>query len=280
MIDYHIHPNYSQDAKGSLEEFCDSAIMHNVKEIAFTTHVDSDPATDDCFVVVEGKKIDVKSDYWLEHYESSIRLVGDIFKEKGLVVRLGAELDLYPGVMNNLPEKFHSTEFDIILGSVHLIDHLAISAQKESQSVFTKYSVEDIGEIYFNTLIQSIEESPITVLSHLDLYRRYGELYYGNKIHTLWQSHIKELTDKMKIHNVGFEINTSTWRKGMNDPMPSIELISALIKNGVTTISVGSDAHKPKDVGSGIDKAIALLVENGFPAPSVFEKGKAVLYKS
>ncbi|MHA1927004.1 MAG: histidinol-phosphatase HisJ family protein [Candidatus Thorarchaeota archaeon] len=280
MIDYHIHPNYSQDAQGSLEEFCESAIRQNVREIAFTTHVDSDPATEDCFVVVEGKRIDIKSDYWLEHYESSIRSIGDTFKEKGLVVRLGAELDLYPGVMNNLPEKFLSTEFDIILGSVHLIDHLAISAEHEARSVFKNYSVEDLGEIYFNTLIQNIEESPITVLSHLDLYRRYGELFYGDKIHSLWHPHIKDLTDKMKIHNVGFEINTSTWRKGMQNPMPSIELISALVKNGVTTISVGSDAHRPKDVGSGIDRAITLLAENGLPAPSIFEKGNPFSYKS
>ena len=85
------------------------------------------------------------------------------------------------------------------------------------------------------------------------------------------------LTDKMKINGVGFEVNTSTWRKGMKNPMPSIELISALVKNGVTTISVGSDAHRPKDVGSGIDRALTLLAENGFPyriAPTTRQRNR------
>jgi len=276
MTDYHIHPNYSGDAKGTLEEFCESAIENNIREIAFTTHVDSDPATNDCWVLVEGKRVDVKSSYWLEHYESSIRTVGDKYSDRGLIVRLGAELDLYPDVMENLPEKFISTEFDIVLGSVHLIDHMAISAQKEALSIFKHYSVEEIGEKYFGILLESIEESPVNILSHLDIYRRYGEGYYGERIGSLWEPHLKELSLKMKKHTVGFEINTSTWRKDFVDPMPSFQLISALIENGVDIITLGSDAHKPEDVGSGIDRALRLLSDNGFPEPSGMKKGKPI----
>jgi histidinol-phosphatase (PHP family) len=36
MFDYHIHPNYSIDAEGEVEDFCKAALNAGLKEIAFT----------------------------------------------------------------------------------------------------------------------------------------------------------------------------------------------------------------------------------------------------
>jgi histidinol-phosphatase (PHP family) len=275
MIDYHVHPNYSMDAKGTLEEFCDSAISKGIQEIAFTTHVDADLETEDCFVLVEGERIHIQSDRWVEHYEASIRTIGDKYKERGLLVKLGAELDLYPGVAEVLPERFFQTDFDFIIGSVHLIEHKAISLREEAEEIFTKYSVEELGEIYFSMLFESIDISLFNILGHIDIYRRYGEAFYGHSIHTLWKPHLKELASKMRKYNVGFEINTSAWRKGQNEPMPAKLLTKALIEQGVDTITVGSDAHKPQDVGDGIKRAIELLKQLGVKGPSGFSKKKS-----
>ncbi len=270
MFDYHIHPNYSIDAEGEVEEFCRAALNAGLKEIAFTTHLDTDRVTEDCYVNVKGKSVDVSSSEWFEDYELTIRNAGDHFSDSGLQILLGIEVDCFPNVETALPERFFSTDFDIILGSVHLIDHIAISAGDRAEEVFRKCSIEDLGEMYFSIMLDSIDLGIFDILAHIDLYRRYGESFYGDAIHDLWKPHLKELASKMKRRRVGFEINTSSLRRGMTEPMPEERIIHALKLEGVETVTVGSDAHTPNEVGKGINEALDIIERTGFQGPSIF----------
>jgi len=44
LVDYHVHPDYSLDATGSVQEHCRRAVELGLAEICFTTHFDADPA--------------------------------------------------------------------------------------------------------------------------------------------------------------------------------------------------------------------------------------------
>ena len=272
MFDYHIHPNYSIDAEGEIEEFCRAALNIGLKEIAFTTHLDTDRVADDCYVNVKGKKVDVSTSEWFEDYESTIRSAGDHFSDSGLQILLGVEVDCFPNVETVLPEKFFSTDFDIILGSVHLIDHIAISAGDRAEEVLRKYSMEELGERYFSIMLDSLDLGIFDILAHIDLYRRFGESFYGDAIHDLWKPYLKELTSKMKRRRIGFEINTSSLRRGMNQPMPEERIVHALKLEGVETVTVGSDAHTLNEVGKGIEEALDIIRRTGFQGPSIFRK--------
>ena len=272
MFDYHIHPNYSIDAEGEVEEFCESALSAGLKEIAFTTHLDTDRVADDCYVNVKGKRVDVSSNVWFEDYEATIRSAGDKFEESGLEVLLGVEVDCFPGIASSLPERFFSTDFDFILGSVHLIDHIAISASDRAEEALRKYSLAELGEKYFSIMLDSIDLGLFDVLAHIDLYRRFGESFYGDSIHDLWKPHISDLATKMKRKSVGFEVNTSSLRRGMTQPMPEERIIRELRNEGVETVTVGSDAHTPQDVGKCIDQALEMIRSAGFRGPSTFRK--------
>ncbi len=271
MIDYHIHPDYSLDAKGNVNEFCEQALHIGLSEIAFTTHLDTD-GKDDCFVRVKGKKIDVQSSYWLEEYESSIQKANEKYQERGLKVLVGVEVDCYPGVEERLPERFYSTDFDIILGSVHLINHIAISDESRAPRIMETYSLDELSKEYYGVLIDSLELKLFDVIAHLDLYVRFGVEYYGEQINTVWKSFIPRLTQKMKKYDIGFEVNTSSWRRGKTEPMPSSEIISALLEAGIMNVTTGSDAHFPKDVGNGIERATRLLQQIGFTNVSRYRK--------
>jgi len=275
MFDYHVHPNYSIDAEGSIEEFCEIALEKGLEEIAFTTHLDTDNAGDDCYVNVKGKRVDTRSSVWLEDYEASIKSADDEYKEKGLRVRLGVEVDFIQDIDGSLPERFHSTDFDIILGSVHLIDHIAISAEGRAENAFKKYSMDELGEKYYTHLMEAVESDLFDILAHIDLYRRYGQTFYGDGIREIWKPHISDLADMMKRHNVGFEVNTSPLRKGQTQPMPEVDIIKALKNRGVNIVTTGSDAHRPQDIGTGIESATQLLRESGFSNISQFEKRTA-----
>jgi len=275
MFDYHVHPNYSIDAEGSIEEFCEIALERDLHEIAFTTHLDTDNAGDDCYVNVKGKKVDTRSSVWLEDYEASIKSADDEYKERGLRVRLGVEVDFIQDIDGSLPERFHSTDFDIILGSVHLIDHIAISAEGRAENAFKKYSMDELGEKYYTQIMEAVESDLFDILAHIDLYRRYGQTFYGDGIREIWKPHISDLADMMKRHNVGFEVNTSPLRKGQTQPMPEVDIIKALKDRGVNIVTTGSDAHRPQDIGTGIESATQLLRESGFSNISQFEKRSA-----
>jgi histidinol-phosphatase (PHP family) len=275
MFDYHIHPNYSIDAEGRVDEFCTAAIEAGLKEIAFTTHLDLDRVADDCYVNVRGKSVDVESSVWFEDYELAIRTAEDHFKSRGLRVLLGVEIDCFPGVQDVIPDAFFSTDFDFIIGSVHLIDHIAISAGERAEEAFRRYTIEELGERYYSILLDSIDLEIFDVLAHIDLYRRYGLEYYGNKIHDLWKTHIQELARKMQSNGVGFEVNTSSLRRGMQQPMPEERIVRALRDEGIDIVTVGSDAHTPADVGKGIQIAFEMIREAGFDGPSTFRKRRS-----
>lgn len=278
MFDYHIHPNYSIDAEGSIEEFCEEALRKGLKEITFTTHLDTDHIGDDCFVNVKGKKVDTRSSLWLEDYEASIRSADDKYSERGLRVRLGVEVDYISEIDASLPDRFYSTDFDIVLGSMHLIDHIAISATGRAEVAFKKYTMEELGEKYYSLLQEAIESGLFDVIAHIDLYRRYGQKFYGDGIREIWKPHIGELANAMKKNEVGFEINTSPLRKGQQQPMPEFDIVKALKEQGIEIVTVGSDAHRPEDVGAGIQTAFQLLNQVGFSSISQFQHRKVQPY--
>ena len=277
MFDYHIHPNYSIDATGKVEEFCKAALDVWLKEISFTTHLDTDRVAEDCYVNVRGERIDIASSVWFEDYESTIRAAGDRYQEQGLRVLLGVEVDCFPGVQSALPDRFFSTDFDIIVGSVHLIDHIAISDNGRADEAFRRYSMEELGVRYYSLLLDSIDLEIFDVLAHIDLYRRYGEVFYGESIHDLWKPHMVELSKKMLSKRVGFEVNTSSLRRGMQQPMPEDRIIRVLKEEGVNTVTVGSDAHTPSDVGKDIKVALEMIREAGFDGPSTYRKRKSTI---
>jgi histidinol-phosphatase (PHP family) len=271
MFDYHVHPDYSIDAEGSIEEHCEVALRRGLKEIAFATHLDTDTETDDCHVMVNGRQMDTLSGEWLEDYELRIRAAGDKYEGMGLKVLLGVEVDYISGIEGILPEQFYNTEFDIVLGSTHLVDHIAISAADRAPLAFKKYTKEELGERYYSLLTEAVNTGLFDIIAHLDLYRRFGQLYYGDDIQDIWKPHLRDLTRAMKRHKVGFEVNTSPLRRGQDEPMPTRSIINALGEGGITTVTIGSDAHSPTDVGAGIESALHVLRELGFQSITRFD---------
>ena len=121
----------------------------------------------------------------------------------------------------------------------------------------------------------SLKTGLFDILGHLDIYRRYGEAFFGLEIHTLWEAHIDELSKIMKAHGVGYEVNTSSLRRGLSEPMPERVIVKALHERGVNTVTVGSDAHRPTDVGGRITDALNLLQSNGIHELAVFNKRRS-----
>ena len=116
-------------------------------------------------------------------------------------------------------------------------------------------------------------------MSHLDLYRRFGQVFYGDEIRNIWKPYLDDLVASMKRYNVGFEINTSPLRKGQIQPMPDENIIKALKEAGVMTVTIGSDAHTPSDVGAGVEESIQILKKIGVSSITLFDHRKPSMQK-
>jgi len=93
LADYHCHCNYSIDADGGIEEYCEAALQRNLAEICFTTHYDTNPATSstDAFIRIGGENRPA-TPVSLEPYVADVRRAHDRFYPMGLSVKLGIEI--------------------------------------------------------------------------------------------------------------------------------------------------------------------------------------------
>ena len=69
------------------------------------------------------------------------------------------------------------------------------------------------------------------------------------------------------------EVNTSTLRQNLDEPMPGGETIRLYAKLGGSAMTLGSDAHRPEDIGKDFDHAVTLLQEAGLSHMALFNRG-------
>jgi histidinol-phosphatase (PHP family) len=70
---------------------------------------------------------------------------------------------------------------------------------------------------------------------------------------------------------VAVEVNTAGLRKPCQELYPAQELLDELFAAGVP-VTVGSDAHRPSEVGAGWNEARAALMAAGYRSVLVFRQ--------
>jgi len=251
--DYHIHPDYSKDATGSIDEYCRRALELGLDEICFTTHYDRDPFRKeiDPFMRVDGEILPVSEEV-VGRYIQDVRQANERYRPQGLSVKAGLEVDYAPHYEPTLRDDLTRFNLDYILGAVHCLDHLAITASEEAASCFKHRSMESLVTEYYRVLNQAVESGLFDVMAHLDIYRKHGLDYYGERILTAHRGLVEPVLEAMAKHDVGLEINTGILRRGHDEPSPGLEIVDLAVSMGVRITAFGSDAHRVEQLGEGI----------------------------
>ncbi len=254
--DWHVHPDYSLDASGTVNQYCQKALELDLKEICFTTHYDSDPfrKDEDPYIKIEGEIVPLSEEN-VKRYIADVRRASEEFNLRGLSVKVGLEVDYAPHIEEQLRFDLASLDLDYILGAVHCLDHIAISASNEAERYFKKKSMEETVEAYYEVLKQAVESKLFDAMAHLDIYKKYGLGFYGEDILTLHRGLVEPVLELMVINDIGMEINTGVLRKGHTEFCPSVEILNVALEMGVRVAVFGSDAHKIEHLGKGIQEA-------------------------
>jgi histidinol-phosphatase (PHP family) len=260
--DYHVHPDYSYDAaRDTIEEYCERALAIGLSEICFTPHYTAVPSVADKFGFVRhrGEKTSVTGE-WLGDYIGEVRAADARYRDKGLRVFAGLEID-YCGSIHDFLKKRLTDEhhIDYMLGSVHLVnDGLDIMIPSEAEIIFTKTSPPDFYDFYFSEIDKIIDSGLFKSIAHIEGYKRYGVRHNPDYADAglIPYGHFERIFNKVFKKGMTFEINLSLFRDGQNVTNPVEDVLKTAYDCGIRSVAIGSDAHRLKDLAIAVEKAV------------------------
>ncbi|AEB06925.1 histidinol phosphate phosphatase HisJ family [Coriobacterium glomerans PW2] len=275
LADYHVHSAFSDDSNYAVRDICRDALRLNLDEICFTDHVD--PGVKPEFDHPESARIengtaitnvDYKS-YFPEIQRMRERCAPD------LRVRCGLELGVQTGTAAfsaQLVERYRSS-LDFVILSIHQIDNLELWTG-EFQA---KRSRRACYEAYYEEMLRVQERfDGYSVLGHLDLIRRYDSA--GPWPFERNRDIIAAILSRAIADGKGIEVNTSSFRYGLDDLQPSTEILELYRDLGGRILTIGSDSHKPEHLGSWLSLVARRLEAMGFSELCTFERMEPVFH--
>lgn len=245
LIDFHVHSNNSFDSKDTIYNMCEAAICKGITHICFTEH----------FAIDERRKSYGFLNY--SKYHNEIEQAREMYKEKLNIYR-GLELCEPHVLIKQYESALSEFQLDFILGSVHNLGPVGLT------NFALHNSSKDSYEAYFNELYKMASYGEFNIAAHLDLMNRYAIGMHGDYEFIQFKEIIYEILKKLIERGKGIEINTSGLRNSLNNFHPKIEILKLYKELGGEIITIGSDAHKPLDVGAGCSDALELIKNLGY----------------
>lgn len=270
MVDYHIHTSHSIDASGTISAYCDQAVRLGLEEICFTNHCDLDPERDESFIRFNGERQPFSRE-GLFKLRAEIYEARDRYKKDGLNVKFGIEVGYYGGIEPKLAKILAGMNFDFVIGAIHCLDHICIDSSRECGRYFMDHNARELVDNYYKAVGQMIQSGMFDSIAHLDVYKKYGLDHYGEEIYHIPDQTVVPIFKMIKENHIALEINTAGMRY-MNEFYPAPALLELAYEQGVRLLSIGSDSHRPEDLGKDLSLAIEHLKSVGYEAVYTFDK--------
>ncbi len=259
-LDYHVHESRSRDAEGAtLPAMVREAEEKGIREIALTTHL---------IVVGPDIHLSVRMDE-LDEYFLDIERAQD---DTNVVLRAGLEIDYFPGEEKRLEKIIDEHPLDYCLGSVHYLNGVDIGSRGGTSSFFGGRPLHEAADEYFMVWKMAAGSGLFDVLAHPDYWRKHLQTVRSEpatieEYGSVYQEALRVLAKE----GVGIEVNTSSIKVGLTEFYPVQGFLRAAYESGVTTVTVGSDAHTPSKLGYRLDEAAASLRRVGYESISTFK---------
>lgn len=253
LMDYHTHNRRCGHALGEIEDYIKFAINKNFAEIGISDHFPLEAIIDDPQLTEIIKRASMETEEFPNYIKEIKRLKGKY--ENKIRVLLSTELNFAtPGRALSNQKKIldpFMDDVDYLLGAIHDIkwheSPIIIIDPREGSEALKKFGMEKITLEYIKKLEKLVATDYFDVIAHFDnyriLFRPNTPLYSENT----WEK-LLDLLDKIKNKEMAIEINTSGTRKEIGSQFPSDEIVKEIIKRDIP-IMLGSDAHKPEDIG-------------------------------
>jgi histidinol-phosphatase (PHP family) len=256
IVDYHMHlrseGRHLSHTVETVERWAEGAAARGIDEIGFTEHF---------YYFLEARPL-LTVPYQIDHCHVPIEPYVEAVlegKTRGLPVKLGVEVDYYPGREDEVRALLARHPWDFVLGSVHYLDGLALDS---APTLVAALGAEEAYRRYFETLSRAAESGLFNALAHPDLVKFHAGLLEWDR------SAFVDVLD-----GVCLEVSSAGLHKPHGRIYPEPELLEVAHDAGVG-ITLASDAHEPDDVGRDLERAIEHAREAGYETVTVFESGR------
>ena len=120
------------------------------------------------------------------------------------------------------------------------------------------------------------EYKDYSVLGHMDLIARYDEkgVYPFEKIKPI----VEEILSSCHSGWERSGSDTSSYRYGLSDTTPSVEILKRYRELGGKIVTIGSDSHKPEHLGAYIEETKEMLRKAGYTQFCTYERMSPVFH--
>lgn len=265
LIDCHTHTGYSFDADSSMREMCETARKAGIAVYTITDHCEAERALTLRHLGMNLEEVTEKS---LEE----ICTLREEYRGTGFQLLRGVEIG-QPTQCLAVANRVADRDYDFVIGSLH-----ALRGEEDfyymEDKVLSKTEMDRVLERYLTESLEIIQWGRLDTLAHVGYPLRYlnGGKYrdFGSNDELVEQVFLK-LIDCGKA----LEINTSRLLE-TGDTLPFPKYLKLYRQLGGELVTIGSDAHTPDKVGSGIKEGMQLLAEAGFRWVFYYQEHKPV----
>ena len=272
-VDYHVHSEFSDDSVYPMEAVARDAIRMGLDEICFTDHVDYGIKVD----WDQGETIRYRNGNPFANvdYPRYMEKIGQLKKAYGdrIVIRTGMEFGVQTHTIPQFRRLYDRYAFDFIILSIHQVEDKEFWTQDFQKGRTQK----EYNERYYEEMLAVVKTfKDYSVLGHMDLITRYdlAGVYPFEKVRPMIEAILKVAIGDGK----GIEINTSYHRYGLKDTTPSVDILKLYRRMGGEIVTIGSDSHKPDQLGTYIQEAKDVLKSLGYKYFCTYEGMKPIYH--
>ena len=276
LEDWHTHNEMCHHAVGSIEDYIKQAVgCRRINTIGISDHFPYEFVKNIERIPYQEYAITIPE---IEDYLSTAENLKEKYKTN-INVRIGFEVDYFKNqefALNNHLNKVKN-RLDYILGSIHILNFKdSRGAWGFDDSRFRKdfnyYGAQNVYINYYKKLQKMVksEEFDFDIVGHFDLPKKFNDIP-ANKERVFEE--IMKTLELIKAKDLTIEINTSGLRKPCKEQYPSEKIIKEMYSLDIP-ILLGSDAHKPKEIGWNFKKIVKILKKIGYTQLVHFNKRK------
>lgn len=233
IYDCHVHTTHSCDAENTPVSACRDALAKGIAGLIFTDHAETRP-----------------SDLCYGHFKLA-SAIGDYrfaSEETGLPVGYGLEITYCSESADDVKRAIAELSPGFRIGGVHYMG---------TELVDEWFKTADDLEPYFSEVLKCVSSGLFHCLAHLDYFNKITDRFrnYMTRYRPWIDETIRALLDTGTLP----EVNTSSMRRGLAQPMPGPEFLELYRKAGGERVYLGSDAHRPGEVSYGFETALEMI---------------------
>ena len=246
MRDFHVHSTYS-----------DGRFLPSMIRAAEECGLDAVGIADHCTVSPRGFPQDRRAELGFNldaTYERRSRGIDRLRETANVGIYDAVEMDYDPRDEDEIRSFLSEAAFDYVIGSIHVVGDIDIQSPSAVAGL-SSAELDGVIDRYFENLIAMIESGLFDVAAHPDLFER-TEPLQGRATGEHYHRAARAFVDSRTVP----EINAGRALTESELISPSATFLDVLREHDVR-FTVGSDAHRPGEIGGRIEFLSAFVKE-------------------